>query len=230
MSLRGRRVEGAVAVACVLLLGGAAPLRAQGTVSGRVAITEKPGETTTDLASAVVFLVPKSGTARTTEHRVQMAINGRQFSPRVRIVTTGSTVEYPNQDPFSHNVFSTAAGASFDLGVYGSGPGKSNQFKKPGAFPVYCNIHEKMTGYVVVVATPYLAQAAADGRWSIAKVPAGKYELHFWHERGTELVKDVEVAAAGLPDVNEKLDARGFKLLAHKDKTGKDYTANGTRY
>ncbi|MFI5311107.1 MAG: plastocyanin/azurin family copper-binding protein [Gemmatimonadales bacterium] len=217
-------------VACGLLLCAASLARAQGAVSGRVGIVERPGETTSDFTNAVIYLVPKSGAARTAETKAQMALNGRQFSPRVRVVTTGSSVEYPNQDPFSHNVFSTAAGASFDLGVYGSGTTKATQFRKPGAYPVYCNIHEKMTAYVVVVNTPYYAQAAADGRWSVARVPAGKYELHLWHERAIEVVKEVDVPPSGLPDVDQKLDATGYKQVAHKDKFGKDYVVGATRY
>ena len=221
---------GSVALLCGVLLCAPSLSPAQGTVSGRIAIQDKPGEKVTDFASTVVYLTPRTGTPRVSEIKTQMAINGRAFSPRVRVVTVGSSVEYPNQDPFSHNVFSTAPGASFDLGIYGSGTSKAWQFRKAGAFPVYCNIHEKMTAYVVVVSTPYHALAAADGRWNIAKVPAGKYALHFWHERAAEVITEVDVPAAGLSDLEGKLDASGFKQLAHKNKFGQDYAAAGTKY
>jgi plastocyanin len=219
-----------IALLCAVLVCAPSRGAAQGAVSGRVAIQEKPGESTKDLDNAVIYLAPKGGAARFTEAKAQMTLDGRQFSPRVRVVTAGSSVEYPNHDPFQHNVFSTAAGASFDLGAYGNGSTRSAQFKKPGAFPVYCNIHEKMTAYVVVVSTPFYAQAGADGRWSIAKVPAGKYELHVWHERATEVIKELDLPAAGMADLDQKLDATGYKQLAHKDKLGKDYTASGVRY
>ncbi|HEV8411671.1 MAG TPA: hypothetical protein VGQ30_14260 [Gemmatimonadaceae bacterium] len=206
------------------------PVNAQGAVSGRVAMQEKPGESTKDFDATVVYLMPKGAPVRFTEVKSQMAMNGRQFAPRVRIVTTGSTVEYMNQDPFSHNIFSTAPGAAFDLGTYGSGISKSTPFKKPGAFPVYCNIHAQMTAFVVVVSTSHYTQAGADARWKIANVPAGKWELHVWHERAPEVTQEVDVPAAGLANVDVTLDARGFKQVAHKDKMGKDYTANGVRY
>jgi len=205
------------------------PLGAQGALSGRVTIKEKPGEKTTDFGNAVVYLVSKGAAPGAAASKVQMAITGRNFSPRVRVVTAGSTVEYPNQDPFKHNVFSTTPGATFDLGEYGSGKTASTKFAKAGAFPVYCNVHAKMTGFVVVVATPWHTQASADGRWALARVPAGKYELHVWHERGGELVKDVEIPAAGLA-VDVALDASGYKEVAHKNKFGKDYAAAGVVY
>ena len=203
---------------------------AQGTVSGRVSIQEKPGEKTSDFASAVVYLEPKAGGAKAGEAKAQMAINGRNFAPRVRVVTVGSTVDYPNQDPFTHNVFSTTPGALFDLGSYGSGTSKSNQFKKPGAFAVYCNVHSKMTGYVVVVNTPWYTQAAADGRWDIAKVPAGKYLLTVWHERAKPVETEIEIPAAGLASLESKIDASGYKEVPHKDKVGKDYSTHAVVY
>ncbi len=202
---------------------------AQGAVSGRVSMQEKPGEQTKDFDGTVIYLLSKAP-SRLAEVKTQMAMNGRQFAPRVRVVTPGSTVEYANQDPFSHNIFSTATGASFDLGVYGSGVTKSTQFKKAGAFPVYCNIHAQMTSFVVVVNTSHYTQAGADARWKIASVPAGKWELHIWHERAPEITQEIDVPAAGLANVDLALDARGFKQIAHKDKMGKDYTATGVRY
>lgn len=216
--------------ATVLIVSGAVPATAQGTVGGRVSIQEKAGEKTGDLANVVVYLEPKAGAARAPEAKVQMALNGRNFSPRVRVVGAGSTVEFPNQDPFTHNVFSTTPGGLFDLGRYGSGAGKSAQFKKPGAYAVYCDIHAKMTGYVVVVGTPWFTQAGADGRWEIGKVPAGKYTLTVWHERAPMAVQELDVPASGLASLDAKLDASGFKEVAHKDKNGKDYSTHGVVY
>jgi plastocyanin len=219
------RVIRDVVLLCAVLTVRPSPLLAQGPVSGRIAIQEKAGETTTDFTGAIVYLVPKAGAARTTETKAQIAMNGRAFVPRVRLVTPGSTVEFPNQDPFSHNIFSTAAGGAFDVGTYGSGIARGTQFRKAGIFPIYCNIHAKMSGYVVVVPTPWHAQATADGRWTIAGVPAGKYEVHAWHERTPEVVRELDVPAPGLANVDATLDARGFVLLAHKNKNGKDYDA-----
>ena len=202
---------------------------AQGTVGGRVSIQDKAGEKS-DLTGAVVYLEPKGAPARTAEAKVEMAINGRNFAPRVRVVTVGSTVNYPNQDPFTHNVFSTTPGALFDLGRYGSGVTKGTQFRKAGAYAIYCDVHAKMTGWVIVVATPYYAQAGADGRWEIAKVPPGKYTMTVWHERAPAITQDLDVPAAGLASLDAKLDASGFKDVAHKDKNGKDYSTHGVVY
>ena len=230
-TLSAMRFGSAVGIAALAgLCAGAARASAQGTVSGRISIQEKPGDKTSDFSNAVIYLEPKAGTPRTAPSKTQMAINGRNFAPRVRVVTVGSTIDYPNQDPFTHNVFSTTAGALFDLGSYGGGKSKSNEFKKPGAYPIYCNVHVKMTGYVVVVNTPWFTQAGNDGRWSVDKVPAGKYTLTVWHERATPVVADLDVPAVGLASLDTKLDASGYKEVAHKDKNGKDYSTHGVVY
>jgi plastocyanin len=208
-----------------------APASAQGTVAGRVSIDEKPGEKTSDYANAVIYLEPKGAVAKPAAGKAQMAINGRNFAPRVRVVAAGTTVEFPNQDPFTHNVFSSVKESTFDLGSYGSGKSKSQEFKKTGAIPVYCNVHAKMTAYVVVVSTPYFTQAGNDGRWEIAKVPAGKYTMTVWHERvNAPSTSEIEVSAAGIASLDTKLDAKGYKEIAHRDKNGKDYATRGVVY
>lgn len=217
---------------CVALVAGAARTSpAQGNISGQVTVQERAGETTTDLANTVIYLAPAGPTkVKVREAKEQMAMQGRQFTPRVRVVTVGSRIDFPNQDPFSHNIFSNAPGASFDLGLYGRGTSRSAEFRKAGAFPVYCNIHSRMTGFIVAVATPWHTQAGADGRYVLERVPPGKYELHAWHERAPEVVRELVVPDDGIAGLNLQLDARGFRFVAHKNKFGRDYQASGERY
>lgn len=205
-----------------------APAAAQGTVTGRVTFVERPGEGTTDLANTVIYLVRMdSASDATRPARATIAMRDRAFAPRIRVVTPGSRVDFPNQDPFSHNIFSTTPGAVFDLGLYPSGKSKEASFRRAGAYPVYCNIHPRMTAYVVVSPTPWHTMAANDGRWTIAGVPAGRYQAHVWHERAAERVIDIEVGPSGRAAVDAELDARGFRFVQHKNKFGKEYDQTG---
>jgi plastocyanin len=45
----------------------------------------------------------------------------KSFDPHLLVVPAGSTVEFPNRDPFFHNVFSLFEGKRFDLGLYEAG-------------------------------------------------------------------------------------------------------------
>jgi Plastocyanin len=206
---------------------------AQGSVSGQVSLLERPGEQTEDLADVIVWLEPGVGArVRTSPTNTTIQLQSRQFSPRVRVVTTASKVEFPNADSFSHNVFSKAPDGAFDTGVYPRGRTKEQTFKEPGVFPIYCNIHPRMTGYVLVLPTPYFSQAGEDGRFAVTGVPAGNYVLHVWHDRVADgLTKSLNVAASGANLGTMQLDARGYRYVQHKNKFGQDYTsASGDRY
>jgi plastocyanin len=223
------QVWGGMALVALLSVTSAA----QGTVSGQVSIQERPGDVTEDLANIVVFLEPVAPGARTTgmgPTKAVMALDKRQFSPRVTVVLTGSTIEFPNRDPFSHNVFSKANGG-FDTGVFGRNKTKDQKFEEPGVYPLYCNVHPRMTAFVISLKTPWYTQAGSDGRFELASVPAGNYRMTVWHDRATMDTRDITVPATGLRDQRVALDARGYKYAQHKNKFGKDYTSStGDRY
>ncbi len=208
-------------------------ISAQGTVSGQVSLQERPGEKSEDLADVIVWLEPTGGArVRTSPTTTTIQLQGRQFSPRVGVISEGSKVEFPNNDSFSHNVFSKAPDGAFDTGVYARGRTKDQTFREPGVFPVYCNIHPRMTGYVVVLATPYYAQAGEDGRFAMTGVPAGRYLLHVWHDRtGDGLTKPLAIGTTSVSLGTMQLDARGYRFVPHKNKFGQEYTsASGDRY
>ena len=192
-------------------------------VSGRITILENPGVVATDVGSTVIFLEPvAAGKGTAAPMAVQIAMQSKQFVPRVRVVTTGSRVDFPNQDPFRHNVFSNTPGGTFDLGLYPRGIARGASFRRAGVYPIFCNIHSRMSAFVVAVSTPYHTQAQADGSWTIESVPPGRYILHAWHERAAERTREIVVEDA-VRGLDYQLDARGWRPVPHKNKFGKEY-------
>lgn len=217
----------------LLLVLLAPTLCAQGAVSGQVNLLEREGERSEDLADVIVWLDPTGSTRlRITPTTATIRLEGRQFSPRVRALPEGSKVEFPNQDSFSHNVFSKSPDGAFDTGVYPRGRTVSQTFKEAGVFPIYCNIHPRMTGYVLVLKSPYFTQAGDDGRFTLSNVPAGSYTMHVWHDRvAQDVTKPIVVSASGLGAGRVEMDARGYRYVQHKNKFGQEYTsASGDRY
>jgi plastocyanin len=106
----------------------------------------------------------------------------KQFLPHVVAITMGTTVEFPNRDPFFHDVFSIYHGKPFDLGLYESGASRKVAFTKPGVSYIFCNIHPEMSAVIVALQTPYFAQTKADGKFEITNLPPGRYKLEVWHE------------------------------------------------
>ena len=155
---------------------------------------------------------------------VEIAITDKVYAPHVVVVPVGSTVRFPNHDPFNHNVFSVSEPNAFDLGLYGRGETKSRTFTQPGLVRVYCNVHPRMVAYVHVMANRYYTQPGADGSFAIDNVPAGRYRVHVWHERiPAEVVKD-----AG-PDMQIELNARRYRWEPHRNKYGRNYPTNAGR-
>jgi plastocyanin len=196
-----------------------------GTVKGRVQLLDRGGRPATDVSDVVVFV--DGAKAAPGAAKATMTMKGKMFIPRVVVVPVGGTVDFPNEDAIFHNVFSVSGENRFDLELYKrdktGAKSKSWTFQHAGVARVYCNIHPQMSGVVLVRDNPYFARAGQDGSFAIADVPAGKYVLRAWHERGGEAAQDVAVSARGETDVKLTLDASTYKRTPHKNKFGKDY-------
>ena len=209
------------------LSGQTAPVKT--TVSGRLTVLDRGNRPATDVGQSVIWL-EASGPARITPARSETFTEGKQFLPRVSVVPVGSTMAFPNHDPFNHNVFSLSPEARFDLGLYGRGESKSAPFTRAGIVRVYCNVHPQMSAIVVVRDNPFFARPGADGSFTLTEVPPGTYVLHAWHERGGETTRQVTVPATGLRNAALQLDARGYRFVQHLNKFGQPYTQQGRRY
>jgi len=213
----------------LLLVPPPAALSRAGAVSGRVAIVERGNKSGTDVGQAVVWL-EAAGAKPAPARAISVITEGKEFRPRVSVVTVGSTVTFPNNDPFNHNVFSLSEEGQFDLGLFGRGQSKSTRFNRPAVIRVYCNVHATMAAFILVRDNSYFAQPSADGSFSIAGVPPGKYTVHAWHERAPEVTREVEVGPQGISGLDLQFDARGYKFVQHLNKFGQPYTKGGARY
>ena len=103
--------------------------------------------------------------------------------PHVLPVVAGTTVSFPNDDNYYHNVFSIVAGDRFDLGRYGRGESADQLFEQPAVVVVRCEIHAGMKAYIVVLDSELFTVPDKDGRYEL-EVPGGSYALKAWHPEG----------------------------------------------
>jgi plastocyanin len=210
---------------CALAALAALPLAAA-TVSGKISFITKRGQNPV-ANETLVWLEPAGRTVRKPPQTFQMMTRGKALVPHVLAIPLGSTIEFPNDDPISHNLFSLSGGNTFDLGLYRRGAGKSHKFDTPGVVNVYCNVHPSMSAVIHVMATPYYTFADASGNYALGDVPPGRYRLVAWNEQGGQSTSDIDVSAAGAVSgaLAVTLDSRNYRITQHMDKNGKPYQA-----
>jgi plastocyanin len=207
------RAQEVTVTADVALVNGAKKSKPQGT--GNVVLWLTPVESTALLA----FPSPRAP--------LRLVQKNKSFEPHVLVVPVGSVVEFPNHDPFFHNVFSLFEGKRFDLGLYEAGSTRNVVFDKPGVSYIFCNIHSEMSAVVIAVSSPYYAISDARGRVTIPGVPAGRYTLRIWYEEALPeelngLTREVTVSESASSLGAMRLPATSGPP-AHKNLYGHDY-------
>lgn len=221
---RGGLLLGFVLLAQPVVGGAQAPAGA--AVTGRV---ELQGDGVAGSVAQAVVWLEGPGLGRAPPSRVGVGTEDKEFLPHVTVVSAGSLVDFPNHDPFDHNVFSSAGESAFDLGLYARGETRSRRFDRPGVVHVYCNVHAEMSAIVVVRANRFYLRPEPDGTFRFEGVPPGRWTLHAWHERAPEVMREVVVGPDAAP-VSLTLDTRGYRPRGHLNKYGRPYPVAGRRY
>jgi plastocyanin len=102
------------------------------------------------------------------------------FVPRVLAVAIGTSVEFPNNDAVSHQVYSFSPTKRFQLPLYKGQPHPPIIFDKPGLVVIGCNIHDAMVGYIYVTDAPYFGITEAAGGLTLKDLPKGDYRIAIW--------------------------------------------------
>jgi plastocyanin len=201
-------------------------------LKGRVQLTRN-GRNVSDASKVVVWLTALGATPAPApppqqgSQIPQLVQKNKSFHPSLLVIPAGGQVEFPNQDPFFHNVFSLFDGKRFDLGLYESGTTQFVKFDKPGISFIFCNIHAQMSAVVIALNTPYYSISNGRGEVTIGNVIPGRYQTHVFHssvspEALHALEREITVSPGetflGTFSLKESnLD------LAHKNKYGRDY-------
>ena len=136
---------------------------------------------------------------------------GGQFHPPLLVIVAGQTVDMPNNDLTTHNVYSKSKANTFDLGVYPKGESKSVTFEKPGLVNLKCSMHRSMRAKVMVVPNPFFDAADAGKPYKINGLPAGEYQVNAWRDGFEPQTQTVTVDEDGKVKLDFHLVAKGLK-------------------
>lgn len=169
--------------------------------------TDDPSERT-ELQNVVIYVESgptSSDVADPLPRRLVVQQVNETFVPHILPVLKGSTVEFPNEDPLFHNVFSLSRARSFDLGRYPRGSSKSVRFDRPGIVKVFCHIHSDMSAVVLVLDNPFFTVPDGEGAFQIGGIPPGDYSLVAWHERARPVIQAVRVESGRVSSIEVTL-------------------------
>ncbi len=155
-------------------------------VTARLASAQsgQPAKKLAKTPPAVLWLepVPLTPGAAVTPGKFVLLQKNKTFIPHLLVVPVGSSVAFPNADPFFHNVFSLFDGKRFDLGLYEAGSSRTVLFSRQGVSYIFCDIHSEMSAVVIALNTPFYSASDGNGDFRLADVPNGEYDLHIWVE------------------------------------------------
>ena len=177
-----------------LLLVGFAAMTAAGEIKGKV--TAQHIKSAEDIAVYVDAIPGKTFTPPATAPVADQ--KHMTFVPHMVVVLKGTSVDFLNSDPVGHNVYwpniSGNKKLAHNMGTWPQGQKKSFTFNDLGVAPLLCNVHPEMSGYVVVVPTPYFAVTDKEGNFVIKDIPDGSYTLKAWSEVGKPATQAVTVS------------------------------------
>lgn len=160
--------------------------------------------------------------------RFRLVQKNRMFTPHLLVIPVGSTVAFPNADPFFHNVFSLFNGKRFDLGLYEAGSSKEVVFSREGVSYIFCNIHPEMSAVVVSLSTPNYAIPDTSGNFILHDVQPGEYQMHIWVEGTPQPILDkfsrrIRLRAGESANLNVDASTTPRSPKDHLNKFGKPY-------
>jgi plastocyanin len=230
------KTRSSLAITALLAVMGAPCARSQAfDVSGRVVVARQMGHThaaSVSSADVVVWLTPtqKDWTppAPRNAQGYTLIQKDKMFTPHLLVVPTGSSVEFPNLDPFFHNVFSLFNGKRFDLGLYEAHTRRTVRFDREGISYIFCNIHPEMGAVVITLSTPYYGVSKQDGTVTLHNVPSGSYRLSVWAENVPDdqlnaLSRSIVITSEKTQLGTLHLAATGDVMHDHANKFGERY-------
>jgi len=158
------------------------------------------GPTGKALADIVIYLEPLDGQILAKSSAVvEVGQLGKSFTPYISVSQVHSKVNFVNQDDITHHIYSAGSENKFSFKIRAGQTNSSTQFEHASEVAMGCNIHDWMSGFLLVVDTPYFGKTDEQGLVNFNIAKQGKYKVVVWHPQmqttANRMSKDVTVLA-----------------------------------
>jgi len=133
--------------------------------------------------AVVVYLTPHDTKLILPHNSNELIINQQEkmFAPYIAVTQRGSQVAFENKDDITHHIYSVSGKNNFEFKIKSGEVKLSSTLHNVEEVAMGCNIHDWMSGYVLVVDTPYYQKTNQQGLAQFNVAHSGKYTLSVWH-------------------------------------------------
>ncbi len=136
------------------------------------------------LPNLVVYLKPADDVVLAkTDKVIEIGQFNRTFTPHISVMQLGTQVNFSNQDDITHHIYSPIGQNKFAFKIRAGQVKTKSDFQQVGEVAMGCNIHDWMSGYLLIVDTPLFGKTNDQGLIHFDLSHQGQYELVIWHPK-----------------------------------------------
>jgi len=145
------------------------------------------------IVGIAVYLEPldREILSRTNHATVEILQQDKGFVPYVSVVQAGSNVTFSNNDDITHHIYSVTGNKRFSFNLRAHEITPEMSIEQAGAIAMGCNIHDWMSGHLLVVDSPYYGMTNTQGQVVIEVGDAGRYRIVTWHPQLQKIVQKI---------------------------------------
>lgn len=134
------------------------------------------------LKDLVVYLEPLEGQVlEKKSDRLVINQEGKSFAPYISVSQIDSNIDFVNKDDITHHIYSAGSDTKFSFKIRAGETNSSVQLHQATEVAMGCNIHDWMSGYLLVVNTPYFDKTDEQGHAYFDVSTLGRYKVVVWH-------------------------------------------------
>ncbi|WP_394129616.1 hypothetical protein [Shewanella maritima] len=141
----------------------------------------------TPMENMVVYLTPitplteQDLSQQPTKSPIEVHQENKQFTPYITVIQKGYQLKFVNDDDITHHIYSASGPKRFSFKLRKDSAQKDMVFDQAGHISMGCNIHDWMSGHVLVVDTSFYGVTNEQGQVEFNALPDTEYQLNVWH-------------------------------------------------
>jgi len=181
------------------------------------------------LADMVVYLESKANISLPlNENIVEVGQFDRSFTPYISVMQLGNKVNFKNKDDITHHIYSPIGENKFSYKISAGQSQIKSDFEQAGEVAMGCNIHDWMSGYLLIVDTPIFGKTGKKGQLNLTVQHSGEYKLVVWHPQLDALDNRFyqQVQLSEDKTITVKLDNKILKISEQKNEEDFDFLSD----